>query len=84
MEGPFLAAAMDKYATARRRVAMVGQETNGWSSESDMELQLKVYNDFNLGARYYASPFWNVIRKLEVAIVGEPHSCAWLNLNRYD
>ncbi|MDP2817873.1 MAG: hypothetical protein Q8O29_06260 [Polaromonas sp.] len=84
MEGPFLISPNDAYWVSTTKVAFVGQETNGWASQSDIALQMAEYTDFNLGKDYYSSPFWNVIRKLESALTTSTYSSAWLNLHRYD
>lgn len=84
MQGPFLISPNDAYWSSTTKVAFVGQETNGWASQSDTALQMAEYRDFNLGKDYYSSPFWNVIRKLENALTTSTYSSAWLNLHRYD
>ena len=84
MEGPFLIAPGEAYWKAKPGVAFVGQETHGWTSEEAVATQMAIYRAFNLGAEYYASPFWSVIRKLEAALTGGTYNSAWLNLNRYD
>ncbi|MBA3966910.1 MAG: hypothetical protein H0X47_14290 [Nitrospirales bacterium] len=84
MEGPFLTAPNDDYWRSPKKVAFVGQETNGWTSETDIYAQMANYTHFNLGKEYYSSPFWNIIRKFEAALTGSTFSSAWLNLNRFD
>ena len=84
MEGPFLISPSDLYWTSAVKVAFVGQETHGWSSVEDNQDQMQEYVDFNLGEKYYSSPFWSVIRKLELSLTNSQFSCAWLNLNRFD
>ena len=84
MHGPFLIAPNEAYWRSEIKVAFVGQETRGWASAPDIQSQMVDYSEFDLGKNYYASPFWNVIRKLEKALTGTSHSSAWLNLNRYD
>lgn len=84
MEGPFLTAPNDDYWRLPRKVAFVGQETKGWTNETDIYAQMATYSRFNLGKAYYSSPFWNIIRKFEAALTGSTFSLAWLNLNRYD
>ncbi|HAO22140.1 MAG: hypothetical protein BWK80_40300 [Desulfobacteraceae bacterium IS3] len=84
MEGPFLIAPSDAYWSSAVKVAFVGQETHGWSSVEDNRDQMQEYVDFNLGEKYYASPFWSVIRRLERSLTGSQFSSAWLNLNRFD
>lgn len=84
MEGPFLIAPSDSYWSSAIKVAFVGQETHGWPSIDDDLDQMQEYVDFNLGEKYYSSPFWSVIRKLELSLTGSQFSSAWLNLNRFD
>jgi hypothetical protein len=84
MEGPFLIAPSDLYWASEVKVAFVGQETHGWPSVEDNRMQMQEYLDFNLGEKYYASPFWSVIRKLELSLTDSNYSSAWLNLNRFD
>jgi hypothetical protein len=56
----------------------IGQETYGWEIFSDVVTEeecagmMSAYEDFNVGEKYYASPFWNVIRKIETALGNEP------------
>ncbi|MES1934409.1 hypothetical protein T35B1_17481 [Salinisphaera shabanensis T35B1] len=82
--GPFLISPNAGYWSAPVRVAFIGQETRGWVSSDKVEEQIAGYEGFNLGENYRASPFWNVIRKLERRITSENYTSAWLNLNRYD
>lgn len=42
------------------------------------------YEQFNVGEKYYASPFWNITRKVEEALGNEPYTCAWTNISKYD
>ena len=84
MQGPFLIAPNEGYWRSMPKIAFVGQETNGWSSERGISEQMTAYSKFNLGEAYYSSPFWNVIRKLERALTGGNYWSAWLNFNRYD
>ena len=84
MSGPFLVSPNRKYLNSKVKLAFVGQETKGWTSHRDIEMQMKVYEDFNLGEKYYSSPFWNVMRKFEKALCGDTYCSAWLNINRYD
>lgn len=82
--GPFLISPNARYWSAPIRVAFIGQETRGWVSNKRIESQICGYESFNLGKYYRASPFWNIIRKLEHRISSEKYASAWLNLNRYD
>ena len=83
MEGPFLTAPNDDYWRSPRKVAFIGQETKGWTSETDICAQMATCTRFNLGEGYNPTPFWNIIRKFEAALTGSTYSSAWLNLNRY-
>lgn len=86
--GPYLIEPHDSYIQAPYRVVFVGQETvHWWTSECDIEHQLKCYRDFNLnghadGSRHPGA-YWNLIRTLEKGILGNTHACAALNLNRF-
>jgi hypothetical protein len=83
-EGPLL---MDPsgYYRQSRRLLIVGQETYGWGCEYDnVEAQLELYRNFNMGEKYWATPFWNLTRKMEDILGIEKYSCAWSNLNRFD
>lgn len=87
MNGPYLIAPNDAYWNAKIKVAFVGQETNGWDSHADISKQMTSYSNFNLGEEYQKkcrSPFWSLIRKIEVALTGSTLSSAALNLNRFD
>lgn len=84
MLGPFLIAPNDLYWNAKIKVAFVGQETFSWTDHDTIEAQMGKYTEFNLGISYCASPFWNVIRKLESGIIGSEYCSGYLNVNRYD
>ena len=85
LAGPLLMSPNSEYETQSHRLLIIGQETNGWSYHiDDFDKQMKHYEDFNVGIKYYASPFWNVTRKIETALEIKPHSCAWTNLNKFD
>lgn len=83
--GPLLLS-VDKYLQQKTKVMIIGQETNGWSKSLSVIEQIETYTMFNLGEKYKyrRSPFWNVIRKIELALGIEPYSIAWSNLNRFD
>ena len=84
LEGPLLMD-LDTYWRQSVKLMIVGQETNGWNCDyDDLQTLKKTYREFNMGERYYSSPFWNMTRKIE-ALIGLPaFSCAWTNLNRFD
>ena len=83
--GPYLLAPHGAYWQAAVKVAFVGHETNGWeTTDCDISRQMDCYHRFNLGADYYSTPFWNVIRKLEDRLTGATYCCAALNIHRYD
>ena len=85
LAGPLLMSPNKKYETQSKRLLIIGQQTNGWSYHiSDVKKQMGTYEGFNLGVNYYASPFWNITRKLEKAIGIEEYSCAWTNINKFD
>lgn len=88
--GAFLMCPNENYAEQPFPFLAVGQETCGWESFSDTitkedcEGMMSAYEDFNVGEKYYASPFWNVIRKIELILGDEPCSCVWTNISKYD
>lgn len=85
LHGPFLTSPGESYKNSRIRLLIIGQETNGWYNiHSKIEGLMDVYDDFNLGKKYYSSPFWNITRKVERTLQIEAYSCAWTNLNKYD
>lgn len=86
LAGPFLMSPNDKYAKQPNPFLVIGQETYGWEyfAEEDITKQMEVYENFNLGENYYASPFWNMTRKVENALGNEAYSCAWTNISKYD
>ena len=84
LEGPLLMD-LESYWQQSVKLMIVGQETYGWNCDyDDLQSLKKTYREFNMGERYYSSPFWNITRKIE-ALIGLPaFSCAWTNLNRFD
>jgi hypothetical protein len=85
LAGPLLMSPNNKYEAQPKRLLIIGQQTNGWISQiSDVKKQMGKYERFNLGIKYYPSPFWNITRKLEKAIGIQEYSCAWTNINKFD
>lgn len=85
LAGPFLMSPNDTYAKQPNPLLIIGQETFGWDyNVDDLSKQMEVYEKFNVGENYHASPFWNVTRKVEKALGNEAHSCAWTNISKYD
>jgi hypothetical protein len=83
--GPLLISPNERYEKQKRKLLIVGQETNGWGYFSnDIAGGMELYEDFNLGINYYSSPFWNVTRKLERLIGNDEYSCTWTNLSKFD
>ena len=83
--GPLLMSPNPDYYISTNKLLIIGQETNGWSYHiDDIEKQMKSYEEFNVGIEYYASPFWNITRKVETALGNNQHTCAWTNLNKFD
>lgn len=82
--GPFLIAPNETYRRSAIKIAFVGQETHGWSNKTDVFEQMTTYINFNLGEKYYSSPFWSFIRKIEIMLTGTILTSAWLNLNKFD
>lgn len=81
--GPFLMSPKKEYLDAKRKLLIVGQETNGWGKSTNIGTQMDAYENFELG-RNYNSPFWSITRKIENTIGIEKCSCAWTNINKYD
>ena len=90
ISGPFLMSPNEKYAKQPYPFLAIGQETNGWGmcadivSEEECKKMMSVYEDFNVGEKYYSSPFWNMIRKIETALGNESYSCAFTNISKFD
>ena len=85
LRGPFLISPNLKYANQVARLLIIGQETKGWKSEiDDIEKQMKEYEDFNLGEKYYSSPYYNVTRKIEAKLGNEQYSNTQTNINKFD
>jgi hypothetical protein len=83
--GPYLIAPHEAYWQSVIKLAFVGHETNGWETTAcDILRQMARYRAFNLGAEYYSSPFWNIIRKFEHRLSGGTYCSVALNINRYD
>jgi hypothetical protein len=83
VHGPFLMSPENEYQQSKTKLLIIGQETNGWSTTTNISTQMSAYREFGLG-KTYNSPFWSIARKLEQAIGTEPCSCAWTNINKYD
>ena len=66
------------------RLMIIGQQTNDWTCSDNLDHLMKTYEDFNLGVKYYSSPFWNITRKLEIAMGNVEYSCVWTNINKFD
>src|SRR5688572_9406902 len=85
MAGPFPMSPTSKFAKQRNPLLVIGQETFGWDYiNKGLEHLMKVYENFNLGENYYASPFWNVLSKVESSLGNNPYSSAWTNISQYD
>jgi hypothetical protein len=84
ISGPHMCSPSKVYEDATFKIVIIGQETAGWGVSIEPSEQQSVYEQFNLGENYYASPFWNIIRKIE-RMMGQPeYSVAWLNINKFD
>ncbi len=84
VNGPFLMSPNDKYQKQNNKLLVIGQETKGWENFEDLQKQMFIYEDFNLGVDYYSSPFWNVMRKIEKGLKNEEYSSAWTNISKFD
>lgn len=74
-----------KYLSQKNPLLIIGQETCGWDYDvDDLVKQMEVYEEFNLGANYWATPFWNIIRKVEKSLGNEEYSWAWTNISKYN
>jgi hypothetical protein len=84
LPGPFLMSPNSLYEKQKNKLLIIGQQTKGWTYDLDVDKQMSTYELFNVGENYYASPFWNITRKLERSIGNEALSCAWTNINKFD
>lgn len=85
LRGPCLISPNSKYVNHANPLLIIGQETKGWECYiDDIEKQMKVYEEFNLGAKYYSSPYYNVTRKVEDKLGNERYSNAQTNINKFD
>jgi len=85
LAGPFLMSPNILYGKQKNKLMIIGQQTKGWSYDhKNINNQLEAYEEFNVGENYYASPFWNITRKLEKTLGNDMLSCAWTNLNKFD
>lgn len=82
--GPFLMSPNEKYEKQPNKLLIIGQETKGWENFKDLKKQMSVYEGFNLGIKYYSSPFWNVMRKVERGLKNAEYSSAWTNISKFD
>ncbi len=84
LEGPLLME-LTSYYKQPIKLFIIGQETKGWCCNyKNHDILLSTYKNFNVGEKYYSSPFWNITRKVEDLIGIGRYSCAWSNINRYD
>lgn len=85
LAGPFLMSPNLLFGKQANKLLIIGQQTKGWTYDHEnIDKQFETYEKFNLGENYFASPFWNITRKLEKALGNEVLSCAWTNLNKFD
>jgi len=80
---PILMKVPERYINSSTKIMIIGQQTFGWGAGGICEL-LKCYENFNLGEKYYSSPFWDIIRKIEIIFQNQPYSCVWTNINKCD
>jgi hypothetical protein len=93
LRGPDLAWASPAYIAAKPRVILVGQQQDGWSysyrefvNEWTIERAVGEYRDFNFGATYNRSPFWQFHVELRRGIFGDHADrgvVGWLNLVKF-
>ena len=84
LTGPILISPNELYLNQPMRLMIIGQQTNDWTCSDNLDHLMKTYEDFNLGVKYYSSPFWNITRKLEIAMGNVEYSCVWTNINKFD
>ena len=80
---PILIKFPTSYLSQNVKLMIIGQQTQGWGEGGVIDL-LACYEDFNFGESYYASPFWNVTRKIERVLNIDKYSIVWSNMNRCD
>lgn len=81
----------DDYLNSRRKVMIIGQETDGWNdiyvrNRDDINGVIETYKDFDYGRNYYNSPLWKYVRKINKMINGDetlPHAVIINNLNKF-
>lgn len=83
LSGPLLINIPSSYLSQKTRLMIIGQQTQGWS-DGNISEQLSCYKKFNFGENYYATPFWNITRKIQRALTIDEFSIVWSNLNRCD
>jgi hypothetical protein len=85
LAGPFLMSPDSTFRQQAIPLLVVGQETNGWTSNVDeIEKQMTAYEKFHAGESKGYSAFWDVIRKVEKLLGNDPFSTAWTNLSKFD
>lgn len=82
--GPLLMSPNSEYQNQNNKLLIIGQETKGWENYKDIKRQMEVYEGFNFEIKYYSSPFWNVIRKVERGLKNKEYSSAWTNISKFD
>lgn len=83
LSAPILVKYPVSYMSQKVKLMIVGQQTQGWCDGGINDL-LACYEDFNFGESYYASPFWNITRKIEKILNIDAYAIIWSNLNRCD
>ena len=83
LSAPILIKIPTSYLLQDVKLMIIGQQTQGWG-DGDINDLLDCYEDFNFGEKYYASPFWNITRKIEKALGIDRFAIVWSNLNRCD
>ncbi len=85
VNGPLLISPPLNYQKQQNKIMIIGQETCGWHSEiSDIEQQMKITEEFNLGENYIRTPFWDFFYKVEESFGNEKRSSLWTNIHKYD
>ena len=91
--GPDLVWADDEYLDAETRVAIIGQQIDGWDytypefiSDWNVADAIKACREFDYGISYYSSPFWQFFHQVRTAQHGlnaGQRTVLWTNLIKF-
>lgn len=87
--GPlFMHCQEEEYLSAKKKILIVGQETNGWydgylTNKTELDKCLTLYENFALG-KNYSSFFWSYAHELVAEINGFcDQNFLWTNINKF-